>query len=150
MYRMFFYFLSCCIVCLGVQAQDFDDFAKDFDKFKEETEKEYDDFREQCNAEYAQFLKEAWEAFDELPGVKKPKDQQRLPQDVVDKLQKGGDARSAKPKGKAAKKDVEIRVGEVVTASQLQEGVKRPEPVGRFLFFGKKRNENVTGSRAFQ
>ena len=138
--KKIFVFAICMIACYSISAQDdFDDFKADFDKFKEETEKEYDNFREQCNAEYAQFLKEAWEAFDGLPGVKKPKDQQRLPQDVVDKLQKGGGTKDSSPKGKSAKKDVEIRVGEVVTATQLQEGVKRPEPVSRFLFFGKKK-----------
>ena len=126
------------IVCYSLSAQDdFDDFKADFDKFKEETEKEYDNFREQCNAEYAQFLKEAWEAFDRMPGVQKPKDQKRLPQDIIDKLEKGGQSKAAGTKGKASKKGVKISVDEVVEASQMTREVSRPEPVGGFMFFDK-------------
>lgn len=131
-----FFTLLLLVSCLSAAAQDFDDFGKEFDKFKQEAESEYEDFRNQCNAEYAQFLKEAWEAFDRMPGVQKPKDQKQLPQDIIEKLQQGGQSKA--DKGKASKKGVKVSEDNIVVASQITGEVSRPEPVGRFLFFGKK------------
>ena len=128
--------------CLSVSAQDdFDSFNADFEKFKQEAESEYDNFREECNAEYAQFLKEAWETFEGLPGVKKPKDQKPLPQNIINKLNNGD--KSGKGKATAKLKDVKVPVSEVVNVSQMTNEVTRPQPVGRFLFFGKKKEKKA-------
>lgn len=135
MKRKFLLFLGCLCFGLMAQAQDFDDFDKEFDKFKDEAESEYEDFRNQCNAEYAQFLKEAWEAFDRMPGVQKPKDQKQLPQDIIDKLQQGGQSKAAK--GKTSKKGVKVSEDNIVEASQMTSEVSRPEPVGGFMFFDR-------------
>jgi len=69
-----------------VQAQDFDDFDKEFESFKKEANKEYSDFRDECNARYAKFLAESWKSFKALSPVKSPAEDHTLPEDVLKRL----------------------------------------------------------------
>ncbi len=47
---------------------------------------EYEHFRDSCNAEYAKFLKEAWKPFKGNKGLEAPKEDMRLPKDVLEQM----------------------------------------------------------------
>jgi len=153
--------LLAVLVLLSVasttRAQDFGDFGKEFDKFRDEAEAAYESFREQCNAEYAQFLKEAWEAFNSMPGAPRPKDQERLPQTIVNKLKDAG--HNATEASTTPRKDAQVPVSEVIAAPKTASAGRRPQPIGDLQITDNPMNdpeaekpvsEQVKGFHSFQ
>ena len=47
---------------------------------------EYERFRDSCNAEYAKFLKQAWKPFKGEKGIEAPKENMRLPKEVLEQM----------------------------------------------------------------
>ncbi|MGM9869951.1 MAG: hypothetical protein ACI30R_10070 [Sodaliphilus sp.] len=50
------------------------DYREQYEKFKQQATKSYTDFRNEANARYVEFLKTAWESFQQQPAVKKPEE----------------------------------------------------------------------------
>lgn len=55
-----------------------------YELFRQQAHDDYDDFRDKANRRYAEFLKEAWQSFNALPAIPKPKDEKVLPVVVPD------------------------------------------------------------------
>lgn len=124
--RTFLFFILLGVVPLRVQSQDISDLRKQFNDFRQETQNQYTQFRDQCNAEYAQFLREAWQEFNELPGIKRPQDQQRLPQILIDRLEGKGGVISFQT---IAPADIEVACSEIVTAPSTASAARQPQPL---------------------
>lgn len=54
-------------------------FREQYDVFRKSTHQEYDDFRDKANQEYINFIRQAWEQYQALPEIPKPKDEPPLP-----------------------------------------------------------------------
>ena len=59
-------------------------FQDRFNQFAGQAHTRYDNFRAECNRKYIEFVRKAWEEFDQLPAVEKPEDQRIKPVVVPD------------------------------------------------------------------
>ena len=50
-----------------------------YEAFRKNAHAEYYDFRDKANQEYAEFVKLAWEWYQTLPAITKPKDEEAIP-----------------------------------------------------------------------
>lgn len=74
--------IAFCSV-LSIKAQTGD--PKDaYAQFKRQAEAKYSNFRDEANARYAEFMEEAWEWFEAMPAIPRPKDQDVKPRTLPD------------------------------------------------------------------
>lgn len=50
-----------------------------YEAFRKEARQQYEDFRQKANREYADFMRQAWEAYQALPAIPKPKNEPPQP-----------------------------------------------------------------------
>ena len=63
------------MLALAAMVADAQDFREKYEQFKQKATQTYNDFRAEANAKYCEFLKGAWEWYEQMPVVKKPKDE---------------------------------------------------------------------------
>ena len=63
------------MLALAAMVADAQDFREKYEQFKQKATQTYNDFRAKANAKYCEFLKGAWEWYEQMPVVKKPKDE---------------------------------------------------------------------------
>lgn len=69
-----------CMVGLSLPANaQVNEFEMSYNEFRKQTIKEYEDFRERANKEYVNFMRQAWEHYQALPEIPKPKDEPPVP-----------------------------------------------------------------------
>ena len=64
--------ICLCIHCILVFAQT-DEFRNAYDEFRRQAQEEYEDFRSEANKRYADFVRQAWQYYNVLPAIEKPK-----------------------------------------------------------------------------
>lgn len=80
MNRIVTLFLLVLLGCGTVSAQDL------FDRFKKAADERYDNFRAEANARYAKVLAESWKKFNSMKPIEKPKENDKLPKEVLEKM----------------------------------------------------------------
>lgn len=56
-----------------------DEYQKKYDAFAKQAKSDYENFRDQANREYADFVRKAWEGYNALPAIPKPKEEEVPP-----------------------------------------------------------------------
>lgn len=57
-----------------------------YDHHRQRKHEDYERFRDSCNAEYAKFLAKSWSRFEGKRGLEPPKEEMRLPEDVLEQM----------------------------------------------------------------
>ena len=119
------------LIILSVFAGDLhaqtDDFLKQYEQFRSQSKKEYRIFNNDINREYSEFMKLAWERFQVLPAIPRPKDESVRPVEI-----------SEKDKDKPLE-DNNIQIDEVIKSIQP---APQPNPL-----FPIQEKEGETGKR---
>lgn len=58
------------MLALAAMVADAQDFREKYEQFKQKAIQTYNDFRAEANAKYCEFLKGAWEWYEQMPVVK--------------------------------------------------------------------------------
>lgn len=58
------------MLALAAMVADAQDFREKYEQFKQKATQTYNDFRAEANAKYCEFLKGAWEWYEQMPVVK--------------------------------------------------------------------------------
>jgi len=75
MKKICLFIFLCCTFLHRAAGQNFDDFAKQFDSFRESVNTQFVAFRDSVNRVYAEYLAQSWEAFETqspIPAPRKP------------------------------------------------------------------------------
>lgn len=78
MKRKWSFCILFAVVLLTANAQN-NEFRKAYDEFRRQAIKDYETFRDKANKEYADFMRQAWEQYQALPEIPKPKDEPPVP-----------------------------------------------------------------------
>ena len=78
MKRKWSFCILFAVVSLTANAQN-NEFRKAYDEFRRQVIKDYETFRDKANKEYADFMRQAWEQYQALPEIQKPKDEPPVP-----------------------------------------------------------------------
>ena len=65
-----------------------DEFRNAYDEFRRQAQAEYEDFRNEANKRYADFVRQAWQYYNVLPAIEKPK-REEVPPVVMPKDDRG-------------------------------------------------------------
>ena len=72
-------FYLILLIVFPVYAQENNSLRERYEQFRQQARQEYDDFRSRANREYADFMRQAWERYQALPEIPKPKDEPPVP-----------------------------------------------------------------------
>lgn len=142
--------MAACVmatVSVGVSGQD--DFTRRYHEFRTQARGAYRSFMEQCHEDYAEALRQAWQAYEVRPEIRRPKDPVVVPPRPYEKKDGGGDAPSP----------VRIVADETVTPPDPAPVVLPVEPVREddratdlldFDFFGTTLSVRMPGASVLE
>lgn len=128
-----------------LQAQD-DNYQQRYELFRQQAQDKFTDFRTKCNAEYVKFMQQAWEAYNAMPAIPKPKDK-RVPPIIF----------SEDYNGKVENEPVVINnvvepitpLPQPVPLSPIYEGKGQENNTITFMFFGTECKIRVPQNKTF-
>jgi len=114
-----------------------EDFRKEQERLRREYRKQrdslvadYEHFRDSCNAAYAKFLAEEWASFQVHKGVAAPKEEMRLPDEVLEQMKHPTQSRVSRQAANAAAPAFNVR-GVVASARDFFKRLQPPQALVR-------------------
>jgi len=125
------FFISFIMLCDLAIAQR-DDLIKKYQDFRQQARKQHDDFRQRSNQVYADFMRKAWERFQALPKIPRPKDEELTPPVVYP----GRDSGEIKDRSLPYEQETPIVQPQPKPILPIREQSSPVEERFSFLFFG--------------